>query len=85
MTITVHPKVVAGTLAGAVVTIIVWGLSYFLHVEQPPEVVGAEVVVVSTVIAYLVPGATTDASGGTVTPAPLPLPPPPPPPPAPAQ
>ncbi len=52
-----HPKVIAGALAGAAVTIAVWALSYFAHVNQPPEVIGAEVVIVSAAIAYLVPGA----------------------------
>lgn len=50
-----RPKVVAGAIAGALVTIGVWALSYFAHVNQPPEVIGAEVVVVSFAFAWLVP------------------------------
>jgi len=58
----IHPKVAAGVLAGAAVTIAVWALSYFAHITEPPAVVGAEVELVSFVIAYLVPG--TQESGG---------------------
>lgn len=53
---TVHPKVFASALAGSVVVILNWALSAFAHIDQPAEVVGAEVVVVSAVIGWLVPG-----------------------------
>lgn len=54
---TPKPKVIAGVLAGALVTIGAWVLSAALHITEPPEVVGAEVVVISAIVAYLVPGA----------------------------
>ncbi len=50
-----HRKVVVGAIAGAMVTIGVWLLEVLAHIEQPPEIAAAEVVVVSAILAYLVP------------------------------
>jgi hypothetical protein len=48
-------KVSVGALAGAVVTVGLWALSYFAHVSQPDYVGAAEVVIVGTALAYLIP------------------------------
>lgn len=47
-------KVVAGGVAGAAVTVIVWGAS-LVGVEVPVEVATSAVVLVSFAVAYLVP------------------------------
>jgi hypothetical protein len=50
-------KVYVGALAGAVVAIAVWALHVFAHTVQPPEIIAAEVVIVSAAAAYLIPEA----------------------------
>lgn len=55
----VHPKVAAAALAGALVVIGDWALRTFAHVNQPPEVVASETVIVSFVVGWFVPGTTS--------------------------
>ena len=50
-------KVVAGGLGGAVSVILIWILSAYANVELPAEVAAAFTLVVSTVVAYLIPEA----------------------------
>lgn len=50
----VHPKVAAGSLAGALTIILVWGLS-FAKVQIPPEVASAITVLISSFTGYLTP------------------------------
>lgn len=74
---TPKPKVIASTLAGAVVVVGVWALKTFAHVDQPIEVATAEVVIVSAAIAYLVPDTTLYQVAPPVAPV-VPVPPVPP-------
>lgn len=50
-------KVVAGALGGAVSVILVWILKAYANVELPPDVAAAFTLVVSTIVAYLIPEA----------------------------
>jgi len=50
-------KVVVGAIAGAVVTVGLWALSYFANISQPDYVAAAEVVLVSFGLSYLIPEA----------------------------
>lgn len=51
---TVARKVAAGGLAGVIVTILVWILSLW-HINLPGDVAAAITVVISFIVAYLVP------------------------------
>lgn len=53
-------KVTATVLAGAIVTILVWAVHQFANVSVPPEVAAALVTVVSFLVGYFVPAASTD-------------------------
>jgi putative flippase GtrA len=55
-------KVTAGTVAGALTTIIVWVVSEFFQVEIPPPVAAAITVILAMGTAYLVPN--RDTPGG---------------------
>ncbi|GAF85884.1 unnamed protein product, partial [marine sediment metagenome] len=48
----IYSKVKAMTLAGSVVAILAWALSYFVQIELPPEVISAAIVIVSFVFGY---------------------------------
>jgi energy-converting hydrogenase Eha subunit C len=48
-------KVAAATLAGALVTLVVWAAATFLHLNISAEVAAAIVTVVIFVVGYLVP------------------------------
>lgn len=50
-------KVVAGALGGAISVILIWVLKAYGNVELPPDVAAAFTLVVSTVVAYLIPEA----------------------------
>lgn len=47
-------KVTYGAIAGAVTTVVVWGLSLF-QINVPVEVAGALTVIVTVLVAYLTP------------------------------
>ena len=50
-------KIIAGALAGALTTILVWAIGYFAKVAIPPEVAAASTVILTFVTSYLVPEA----------------------------
>lgn len=56
-------KVVAGGVAGAIVTILVWIVSLF-GLTVPAEVAGAAVVIISFAAAYITPGASNGRHTG---------------------
>lgn len=51
----IHPKVAGGTLAGAIVVILVYIVHVFAHIDVPAEVAAAITTVVGFVIMYFVP------------------------------
>lgn len=58
-------KVIAGLLAGAVVTIVVWGAKAFGALDIPIEVQGALTVLVTFGVQYMVSDARADAFAET--------------------
>lgn len=68
----VHPKVAAGALAWWAAVIVVWCVSNFGHVSIPDYVAIAGAGILSTVIAWVVPGATTDGLPAEVAAPPKP-------------
>jgi hypothetical protein len=50
-------KVVVSAVAGAAVVLAQFLLAHFAGLNQTPEAIGAEVVIVSTALAYLIPEA----------------------------
>ena len=56
----VHPKVVAGTIAGAVTIILVWAAS-LASIQIPPEVASAITTLLSAIAAWAQP------DGGTIS------------------
>lgn len=46
-------KVVAGTLGGAVATILLWLISFYGNVELPTEVAAAVTTIIVSIVAYL--------------------------------
>ncbi len=50
-------KVAVGALSGAIVVVALWVASQFFGINQPDFVAAAEVVIVSTGLAYLIPEA----------------------------
>lgn len=51
-----HPKVIVGTLAGAATAILVWVLNTYAKANIPGEIGSAITVVISSVLAYIIPG-----------------------------
>ena len=49
----IHPKVTAAAIAGAVVTVLVYGFSTFANIKFPPDVVAAFTTIVSFAAGYL--------------------------------
>lgn len=50
-----RPKVVAGTVGGAVSTILLWVLTGLVHLSVPAYVAAAVTVLVTAAAAYIVP------------------------------
>ncbi len=48
-------KVMGGAIAGAITVIFVWTVGQFSAIKIPPEVAGALTVLISAVMAYMVP------------------------------
>lgn len=53
-------KVIAGGVAGAIVTILIWFAGTFAHVDIPAEVAASLVVVLSFLVSYITPPAAKD-------------------------
>lgn len=70
--LTIHPKVAASTIAGAVVVVVVYVLHQFAHIELPDEVAAALVVMLAGSAGWLAPpsAATSAAQIPAESPAP---------------
>ena len=54
-------KVVAGTIGGAVASLVLWLLSQYANFNPPPEVAGAITTIIAFLVGYIVPPSPNDA------------------------